>query len=245
MNTIDRIVEEIKQLIADGSSILLTKELRNDHSKLNIRYESWYTKSIAVIQQLIPERLQDFKNAYKIEKRKEINVETYGIHDFLHGLFVKNDFGKERFDSTAVFQSKMLNQISILKSTAESANSLLRDIKTVLRADLLDSDLEAAKELMKNNYLRSSGVIAGVVIESHLKSVADRRGLTLKRKHPSIAEINDVLRENKIYDVPMWRFIQRLADIRNLCAHKKKREPTQSEINDLLSGAEKIIKEIC
>jgi len=35
-----------------------------------------------------------------------------------------------------------------------------------------------------------------------------------------------------------------LADLRNLCNHDKKREPEKEEIEDLIDGAEKIMKTI-
>jgi len=45
-------------------------------------------------------------------------------------------------------------------------------------------------------------------------------------------------------DVANWRWIQRLGDIRNLCAHAKDREPTKDEVLELVNGVEKCIKTI-
>jgi len=39
-----------------------------------------------------------------------------------------------------------------------------------------------------------------------------------------------------------WRFIQHLADIRNLCDHSKADEPTAEQVDDLVKGVGKIIK---
>jgi len=47
-----------------------------------------------------------------------------------------------------------------------------------------------------------------------------------------------------VYDIPTWRKIQHLAELRNLCDHKKSREPTESEINELLAGVAAISKTV-
>ena len=54
--------------------------------------------------------------------------------------------------------------------------------------------------------------------------------------------MNDTLKNATVIDVPVWRNLQRLADIRNLCSHAKDREPTRDEVEELISGAQKVIK---
>jgi hypothetical protein len=108
---------------------------------------------------------------------------------------------------------------------------------------LIDDDIEAAKELVKSGHLRSAGVVCGVVLEAHLKSVAARHNIKFRKKRPTVSDYNDTLKD-RVYDTPTWRFIQRLGDIRNLCAHAGDRDPTRDEVNDLIAGTEKIVKEI-
>jgi hypothetical protein len=119
--------------------------------------------------------------------------------------------------------------------------SSLADIRGVLQAHLFDSELDAARELLKNGFLRASGMIAGVVLESHLGEVASAHGVTIRRK-PTIANYNDALKNAGILDVPAWRSIQHLADIRNLCGHAAEREPTDVEVRELIDGVDKFVK---
>ena len=42
----------------------------------------------------------------------------------------------------------------------------------------------------------------------------------------------------------MWRFIQHLADLRNLCDHDRESEPTNAQVDELISGINKIIKTV-
>ncbi len=57
-----------------------------------------------------------------------------------------------------------------------------------------------------------------------------------------IGDLDEALKNAGILDVPDWRFIQRLGDIRNLCVHSKQREPTTDEVDELIRGTEKMIK---
>jgi hypothetical protein len=238
----DTVLKAINELFKSGMK-LLTSDSRKDDLKLRLDYEQWYTESLAVVTQITPERLNDFHDAYKIDKRKEINAETYTISDYMMGLSVSR-LGEPLFNAASVFQSKLLSQLAILRSAAHVAPSVLRDIQTVIRAEVLDSDIDAAKELAKAKHLRSAGVVCGVVIEAHLKSVASRHAIRFRKKRLTISDLNDALKSAKVYDVPTWRLIQRLGDIRNLCGHSSERDPTKEEVQDLIAGTEKIIKEV-
>jgi len=54
--------------------------------------------------------------------------------------------------------------------------------------------------------------------------------------------LNAVLKDGNVVDAPQWRLIQHLADIRNLCDHSKKSEPSESRVDDLLDGVAKVFK---
>lgn len=131
----------------------------------------------------------------------------------------------------------------MLQACLDSFDSKVFDIQTMLQADIFDSELDSAKHLLKVGFLRPAGAICGVVIEKHLSKVCENRGISLKKKHPAIIDYNDALKD-VAYDVVEWRRIQRLADIRNLCDHNKGREPTKDEIEELISGTEKLIKNV-
>ena len=51
-----------------------------------------------------------------------------------------------------------------------------------------------------------------------------------------------MLKDANIIDIPQWRSIQYLADIRNLCDHNKKVEPTAEQVDDLVAGVMKVSK---
>lgn len=255
---IEKMKDELKALIVQGnrlyySMIAETKGLPDDVKKnldeLKIKlpnfsseYDTWYSEALAVIHQVLPSREADFIKQYKDEKRKDIDYLTYGIADYLLGLVTRLG-GKVVADGSAAIK-KMEVQMSILQAAEKTFESSLFDLQEVLQADIFDSELEAAKELAKKGFVRGAGAIAGVLLEKHLGHVCDTHGKKSRKKHPTIADFNDTLKNEAIIDTAKWRFIQHLADIRNLCDHHKDREPTKEDALELIEGVAKVIKTV-
>lgn len=230
------------------------KELEESFSKLpslSNDYQKWYSESLALVDQLLPGRIDDFIFLYKKPKsvRKDITHDNYVIEDALLGLEVsRTDYsepgGKKIIASKKAAFPKFQQQLHILKSIEQRFESFLFDIKQLVQADLFDSELEAAKELNKNKFTRAAGAVAGVVLEKHLTQVCDNHNIKITKKDPSISDLNDLLKNNLVIETKDWRFIQHLGDIRNLCDHNKLKEPTKDEVEDLINGVEKITKTI-
>ena len=77
-----------------------------------------------------------------------------------------------------------------------------------------------------------------------MQRVANNRGIRISKRNPTVSDLNDPLKQADVYDTASWRKIQYLADLRNLCAHKKDREPTAHEASELISGVNWVIKTI-
>ncbi len=207
-------------------------------------YQRWYTEACAVIRQLIPDRISEFELLYKGDgRRKSIDSMTYTIQDWLNGVRAGVRYNqKSEFDDAAIVTMRFQTQTQILKASERRLESSLFDIRQLVQADLFDSELEAANELVKHGFLRGAGAIAGVVLEKHLAQVAANHSITTRKKHPTISDFNDLLKSGGVLDTPIWRQIQRLGDIRNLCDHNKDRDPTQEEVQELVNGVEKLAK---
>jgi hypothetical protein len=207
------------------------------------KYQSWYSEAKVLIRQLLPDRLSDFVRLYEKPKpRKHISFENYRIEDCLQGLSVTKSFTNEKVVGPEAAIPHFRQQLAILQSLEERFRSSLFDIRQLVQADLLDSELDAAEELAKNRFTRAAGALAGVVLERHLAEVCDNHEIKIGKKSPGISDLNDALKSSNVIDIPQWRFIQHLGDIRNLCDHSKSAEPTIEQVNDLLAGARKITK---
>lgn len=205
-------------------------------------YQSWYTESLVLIKQLLPDRLTDFIRYYEKPKtRNRISVENYTIEDYLQGLRIKNGIGEVLADPSAGI-SRFTQQLAILKSISKRFESSLFEIRQIVQADLFDDEISSARELLKHKFIRAAGAIAGVVLEKHLGNICSSHNIKVAKKTPTIADYNDMLKKEGVFDVSNWRFIQFLGDIRNSCDHNKDTEPTKEQVKDLIDGVDKIIK---
>jgi len=206
-------------------------------------YQLWYSEAQALIKQLLPDRLADFLGLYeKPTGRKAITYENYTIEDCLQGLYVTRVLEKVVGPDAAI--PRFRQQLSILKSVKKRFDSSLFDIKQLVQADLFDSELDAAQELLRNKFLRAAGVIAGVVLEKHLTQVCQSHNITISSQNPGLGDLNDLLKNNGTIEIVTWRLLQHLGDLRNLCSHNKGREPKPDEVQELIDGVNKISKSI-
>jgi len=254
LDTRDNIKRRIDELLITGDKILLKvvvfcmevkKTSQRDFTyfqDLSREYQTWYTEALAIVRQLMPDRLDEFEELYMKKSRvKELNLLSYTISDFLMGFSLER--AGEPLKTGETVLGKLNQQLQILRAAHSRVDSILSDITGILRAELFDSEIEKSRELLKANYLRAAGTIASVVLESHLSEICRNHGITFTKKILHISDYNDALK-NKVYDTPTWRLIQRYNDIRILCCHAKQREPTPDEVRELVDGVEKAIKTI-
>jgi hypothetical protein len=234
--------EEFKKAVEKAGETL--KEVLKSVPSFTDGYQAWYSEAATLVKQLLPDRLADFVGHYKKPKsRKNVTHENYTIEDFLQGLRVtRGGELQEKIVGPDSAIPQFRQQVAILKSVTARFESSLFDIRQLLQADLFDSELDAAQELSKNRFLRPAGALAGVVLEKHLAQVCDNHIVKITKKDPTISELNEALKGANVIDIPQWRFVQHLADIRNLCDHNKKTEPTPEQVNDLIAGVAKVIK---
>ena len=258
-SNLDKYKKDLENLLEEGEMLLFgmvddldlygsadpkTAEHIKKAKKLNpkLHYEKWYTEALKVIQQIIPDRLEDFKMLYKNEKRKKLDYLSYTVSDYIIGVVIR--YGDEITVNTDAAFRKFQQQISILQSAQKRFMSSLFDIKQLLQADLFDSELDTALELNKKGFLRGAGAIAGVILEKHLSQICDNHKIKISKKNPTIADFNDKLKEDGVYEIPTWRKIQHLGDLRNLCDHNKEKEPSPDDVEELINGVAKVIKTI-
>jgi hypothetical protein len=265
---LDRFKQDLDRLIARGALLRVSMERRIWKEKFpkqiekaipdpkareefvktlpefNDGYEGWYSEALVVIRQLLPDRAANFVSLYEKSKtRKEIEFGTYVIQDFLLGLEVKDRWGETKVGISAAIP-QFEQQVAILKACQSRFESSLFEIRQLVQADLFDREIDVARELLKKKFYRAAGAIAGVVLERHLHQVVTDHQLNVTKKHSTISVLNDLLKEHAVIDVPQWRHISLLGDIRNLCDHSKQSEPKPDQVQDLITGVEKVLKTI-
>lgn len=267
-SNLDRYAKELDALIAKGGQLInahqysynpdgfkkavakgfgkdkkAAKEFIDKLPDFDREYQAWYSEAFAVLKQILPDRLADFVRHYeKPKSRKDITFENYRIEDALQGLTVTRGYEKQRIAGPEAAATHLSQQLGILKAAKARFSSSLYDIRQMVMADLFDSELDAAGELLKHGFERAAGAMAGVVLEKHLAQVCDNHNVKITKKHPTISDFNDALKTASAIDLPAWRFHQHLADIRNICDHGKARDPTPTQVRELLDGVAKVVK---
>jgi hypothetical protein len=191
----------------------------------------------------LPDRATDFVGLYqKPKSRKSIQYGNYVMQDYLQGLQATY-LGDVKVDASAAIP-QFRQQLAILKAARTRFDSTLFEIRQLVQADLFDTEIAAARELLKGKFLRAAGAVGGVVLEKHLRQVCDDHAIKVVKKAPGITDLNELLKANGVIEVPQWRHISMLGDIRNLCVHNKQKEPTAEQVVDLIDGTDKVIKTI-
>lgn len=147
-------------------------------------YQQWYSEASAVIQQSDGhDQLLDSRLAARRAQRDHVGD-------------AEKAFRRLRCDWHAVFSATRHPGIRQIEVREQS----LRHRATCAR-DLFDSELDAARELHNHGFLRAAGIVAGVVLEGHLQRVAQSRSVASRKKHPTISDFNDGLKEAAIIEV--------------------------------------------
>lgn len=241
----DSVKKEISKLFDEGKDILngFVEDKEEKTGILRRKYQVWYTKALIVVKEILPSRYYEFVECYSCSKRKEISCSNFSMSDYLMGISVSRG-GVRAFDPKTVGLMRFVTQVDIVKSIVENVDNVLFNIKNNIEFEILDNELDSSRKLLKKGYLRSAGAICGVVLEKHFSTVLSNHGLKLVKKDPCISDYNDLFKQESVYDIVNWRFIQHLGDIRNLCDHNKDREPTKDEVEELINGTDKVIKTI-
>ncbi|WP_239124965.1 DUF4145 domain-containing protein [Leptolyngbya sp. CCY15150] len=106
----------------------------------------------------------------------------------------------------------------------------LLSIKTLVQAEVFDSELEQANELFSSGYSTAAAVIAGVVLETALRELCDRNGIS----HGKLDKMNTDLVKVGVYNKLNQKRITALASIRNSAAHGKQDEFTDQDVSDMI-----------
>ncbi len=113
----------------------------------------------------------------------------------------------------------------------------LTSIKSLVQAEVFDSELEQAGELLSNGYHVAAAVIAGVVLETGLRELCDRNGIA----HGKLDKMNADLAKNGTYNKLQQKRITALADIRNSAAHGKPEEFSVEDVKTMINEVEQFL----
>jgi hypothetical protein len=117
----------------------------------------------------------------------------------------------------------------------------LVSLENRLRANVYDDFLVQAEELLKAGYHVAAMVLAGGVLEDHLRKLCEARSLGWTG-NGSLSKYNDLLRDKpNAYDTATWRRIQSIGDDRNKAAHGQGEQVKREDVADHLKYVHRLL----
>lgn len=243
MGAKEKLQVELAELLKQGAEVFNKFSDTKKSPAVTIDYQSWYSRALKAMKLLAPDRFDEFRGYYEADpKRKSLGYGTYVIHDYIKGV-APGAYDLRDFDTRGQAAGGMYNQLVILRSVLDRSETILDDIRGALLAEIQDDEVDTAEGLLKVN-IRAAGALAGVILESHLQNIADGHGIKIAKKAPTIADLNDPLKAAGIYETAVWRKISYLADIRNMCSHKKTTDPSADQAKELVDGVRWVVKNV-
>lgn len=113
----------------------------------------------------------------------------------------------------------------------------LSSVKVLVQAELFDSELEQALELLSSGYKGPSAVVAGVVLETTLKELCTAHSLQIAK----LDKMNADLAKAGVYNKLQQKQITALADIRNSAAHGDWESFSDEDIKGMIRDIERFL----
>ena len=110
----------------------------------------------------------------------------------------------------------------------------LSSIRSLVQAEVFENELEQARELLRSGYQLAAAVVAGVVLETGLRELCDRRGVP----HGKLDKMNADLAKEGVYNRLQQKRLTALADIRNSAAHGKVGEFGPEDVEAMMKDVE-------
>jgi hypothetical protein len=228
----------IADIVIEGEAVVaLAERGLYKNSDADAPYQTWYSIARRVVEQVLPERLDEFIRYYALPPGEHtawaydctINELLLGQVAYETEVAHANDLGLKR----------LRRQVAIVASCASVLESALADLRWSLSAQIGEDELIEAHALAAQGHFRAAGVVTGVVLERLLRRLAPRHDLSTEGVKAAI--LNDRLKSRRVYDEPVRAKIQFLLAIRNKCSHPGDEDPAAGEINDLLDGTQQVL----
>ncbi|GAB1262761.1 hypothetical protein [Aurantivibrio plasticivorans] len=209
---IKKLSERYDQLSSELPEIEATKRSsRNDWGNFtNVdseMFSSWTVKSKNLISKTCGENSQHMKAFEEAEKKVGFD-DSYAIFKRLRPIFLaaKDDF----------------------------QGGFLASIKNLVQAELFDSELDQARELLSSGYKGPAAVVTGVVLETTLKDLCGQHNISPGK----LDKMNSDLAKIGIYNKLQQKKITALADIRNNAAHGNWNDFSDSDVTEMIRDVE-------
>lgn len=164
---------------------------------------------------------------------------------FLCMTFGKDHIHYDEFNSQVEIPTPYRSRIGrgILSAAREElAGGWLTTTKGLISAEIFSDFLEMAQHLLDEGYKDPAAVMAGSVLEEHLRQLCQKHGIPTEttkqgRPHPKKADtLNADLTKKQVYNRLDQKNVTAWLDLRNKAAHGKYQEYTEEQVALMLQS---------
>jgi hypothetical protein len=115
----------------------------------------------------------------------------------------------------------------------------LVSFRNLVQAEVAGSEIDQATELWDSGYITAAAVVAGVVLETTLRTLCEANGLPTGK----LNKMNDDLVKAGVYNSLKHKSITSLAAVRNSAAHGKTDEFTDQDVKAMIADVQRFAEE--
>ena len=136
---------------------------------------------------------------------------------------------------------EMLKELKaiFLAAKEDFEGGFMTSVRQLVQAEVFDTELDQARELLKGGYASAAAVIAGVVLETSMRNLCKDAGI----EPASLNKMNADLTKAGVYNLLIQKRITAMADIRNSAAHGHPDQFSPADVTDMISYVENFVSQ--
>lgn len=117
----------------------------------------------------------------------------------------------------------------------------LVSVRKLISAEIIDTFLDQAQELLESGYIGPAAVLAGCVLEDHIRNICKEKQIELPDR-PKLEYMNVQLAKIEYYSKLTQKQITTWAEIRNSAAHGKWEQFNAEDVGDMIKWISRFIE---
>lgn len=192
-------------------------------------YHQWYAGSRVLVKEYMETELEDFERLrenFDELIRLQVNpddVSGIGVYSTIHDVFV--------------------TQRGIVNAIPRKISAERFKVKEQISKSVAKDEITRARDLLREDLPRASGVTAGVALERHLLTMCQEADVDLEYNHDDgIRTLAETLYKADIIEQTTLSSLNTLASIRNDCAHANQTAPNEHKVRRLIEDTDDYIR---
>lgn len=168
-------------------------------------------------------------------KAKNLLVLACGEQSEHYKAFTSNEKGNYGTNAQILINLKSL----MAGAKEDYAGGYCSPARSLIQAEVFDSELDQATELLNSGYHPAAAVIAGVVLETTIRQMCDEEGIV----HGKLDKMNSDLTKAGRYNVLVQKQVTALADLRNKAAHGQNDQFSKDDVKNMIAEISRFVAE--